>query len=549
MDSKFSPTKESSLVIKVRGLEPEERMKWFKTLSNKERLDIIQHFSKATGSPYGLFQDDPVGFVEIILGETLWSKQKEILRSLVANNRTCIASCHASGKSFVASRAVVWWASVYTLETAQVITTAPVFRQVKNILWPQIRKLAIQAGIANEKDMNQVEWKSGNNTLAYGFSASDHDEASVQGVHYPNLLIVVDEAGGIPAKLGNAMEAITTGDNTKMLLIGNPPTDEDNSWFETSYKNGFYDQIKISAYDTPNFTKEFSGICKSCPLGVPEHEIAPHHLVDQRWVEEQIKTFGGDSNFVNARVKAEFVSSHTNKVIPFEWVAKAQDNKNYTILDQFRLGVDIASDGGDELVIAEACGFNVKIVHRSSGKVNENAIDVANKIAEHIDITEAKSISMGFAKKIKVKLDATGMGWAVVDLLKEWQKEGRFAAEIIGVNVSEQALDKGKYANTRAEMWWNGRELLAPKVTDSGSYYKEVKIVGDQQTLSQLSYPTYKNNSAGKIQIESKAEMKRRGLHSPDRAEAILLALYEPKRKTTQIVAPDGIKQENQWKI
>jgi len=83
------------------------------------------------GTKWAAFADWPEGFVEIALGEFLWSKQRDILRSLVDNKRTVVPACHAPGKSHIAARAVAWWGAVHPPGTALVITTAPTFRQVR----------------------------------------------------------------------------------------------------------------------------------------------------------------------------------------------------------------------------------------------------------------------------------------------------------------------------------------------------------------------------------------------------------------------------------
>jgi hypothetical protein len=75
---------------------------------------------------------------------------------------------------------------------------------------------------------------------------------------------------------------------------------------------------------------------------------------------------------------------------------------------------------------------------------------------------------------------------------------------------------------------------------------QEIRLDVDRQVLAQLAGPTYKSDSSGRIQIESKADMKRRGVSSPDRAEAILLALYENK-STVPTIAPLSFGQANPW--
>ena len=267
------------------------------------------------------------------------------------------------------------------------------------------------------------------------------------------------------------------------------------------------------------------------------------HLVDEQWVNDVISEFGEDSPFVEARVLARFPRATANKVIPFGWCEKAVSNDDPLAGSIIRLGVDIAADGGDEFAIARADGYRVSLVHRSSGKANENAVDVANVVLGHIREAEGVHESLGINDRVKVKLDTIGVGWGVVSILQKWGEEGKHRSTIVPVNVSERAKDPEKFRNVRAELWWNGRALLQPDSTGR----QNVRLDVDRKILSQLAGPMFKADSAGRIQIEAKMEMKRRGVSSPDRAEAVLLALYEPPGREIPNVAPMSIGQSNQW--
>jgi hypothetical protein len=223
----------------------------------------------------------------------------------------------------------------------------------------------------------------------------------------------------------------------------------------------------------------------------------------------------------------------------------ATQNDDYIKSDEIRLGVDIASDGGDEFVIAEADGYSVKIVHRSSGQANANAVDVAQVIQMHIDTADKKHKERGVEKKVRVKIDTIGVGWGVVSLMQKWGEEKRHNGQIVPINVAERAQDDAKFRNVRAEMWWNGRTLVQP-IDEQQSVHLDI----DRQTLTQLAGPLYKSDSSGRIQIEAKADMKKRGVHSPDRAEAVLLAIYEPKKiKELVPTIPLSFGQSNPWKV
>ena len=519
---------------------PEDRFKIYAALSSEERAALNLLLEAEIDNPWAIYEGKPKEFITEGLGESLWSKQNEICDSIVENQRTAVAACHAPGKSHLSGRIVSWWIATHAPGTALAITIAPTHRQVRNIIWPHVRRCHFLAKLPGEV-LTQT-WKIGGDVVAYGFSPSPYDEAATQGIHAPNLLIVVDEAGGIGEVVGQALEALMTGGNTRLLLLGNPPTDQEDSWFERCYTSPLYNSIRIGAYDTPNFTGEEVGICKTCPPQVPEHKITKH-LVDKQWVDDVISEFGEDSPFVEARVWAKFPRATANKVIPFGWCEASLDNENPIPGSNIRLGIDIAADGGDEFVICKADGYRASIVHRSSGKANENAVDVANVCLNHIRESEAAHIERGITEPVKVKIDTIGVGWGVVSILQKWFDEGKHKSKIVPVNVAERAKDPQKFRNIRAELWWNGRALMQPQPDGR----QDVRLETDRKVMSQLAGPTFKSDSAGRIQIETKAEMKRRGVTSPDRAEAVLLALYEPPGRDIPNVSPIGIPQLNEW--
>lgn len=525
-----------------------ERRRVLASLTEVERATVALLIDQRVSNPWSRYEDDPVGFVVEGLGESLWSRQREILLSLRDNKRTVVPACHAPGKSHLAARAVAWWIAVHPPGTAMAVTTATTFRQVRNILWTQLRRLQQTHNLPGET--TQIEWRIGTELVAYGFSPRDTDETAVQGIHAPHLLVVVDEAGGIPHTLGRAMEAIMTGGHTRLLAIGNPPTDVEDSWFERICQSDLYNVIPISVYDTPNFTGEEVDICRTCPGEVLPHSIKTH-LVDHEWVKDVVGEFGEESAFVEARVHARFPRSAPNKVIPLSWVESAMDNQNPLSSNEIRLGVDVAADGGDEFVIARADGFDVTLRHHSSGSSNQNAVDVAGVVLEQIRQAEADARDRRVREPVKVKIDTIGVGWGVVSILQRWRDEQMHSATIIGVNVAERARDAGKFSNQRSEMWWNARTLLQPQVrTEGAEPTQDVKLTLDRRTTAQLSAPLYKSDSSGRIKIETKIDMKRRGINSPDRAEAVLLALYEPPGAgNIPLVNPIGIEQTNVWSL
>lgn len=533
----------AATIDRILAASPEQRRLLLATLTSTERAWLDHHLGSADRR-WRRWADDPVGFVTDALTETVWSKQREILESIRDNKRTAVPACHAPGKSHIAARAVAWWVTCHPPGTARVVTTASTFRQVRNVLWPHIRRVAHRHNLPGE--VLTVEWKVDGNVCADGFSPADHDETAVQGIHAPHLLVVVDEAGGIGPVIGRALEALMTGGHTRMLVLGNPPVDSEQGWFEGVCNSPLYNVIPISAFDTPNFTGEDAGVCHACPAEVAPHSVA-EHLVDQEWVDDVTTEFGPDSPFVQARVHARFPRSAPNKVLPLQWVEEAVTNE-VPQTGALRLGVDVASDGGDEFVIARVDGMIGSIRHFSSGAVNQNAVDVAARILTEILEAEQVHRDRGISDPVRVKVDTIGVGWGVVSLLQRWGEEGRHRSIIVPVNVAERPRDASKFTSQRSEMWWNMRVLLQPRPLDGGVMVQDVRLDVARREVAQLTAPLYKADSAGRIQVESKVEMKRRGVNSPDRAEALLLAFFEPPtRQAAPIVAPVGLAQANPW--
>jgi hypothetical protein len=372
-----------------------------------------------------------------------------------------------------------------------------------------------------------TEWKIDDIIVADGFSPADHNEAAVQGIHAENLLIVVDEAGGISNTIGQALEALMTGGNTRLLLLGNPPTDRIGSWFERACNSDLYNVIPIPASETPNFTGE--------PVGP-----WARNLVDPRWVDEVTRAFGADSPFVQARVHARFPRSVSSAVIPIDWVEEAMALEGDE--GHIRIGVDVAADGGDEFVIAEIDGDQARITHASRG--NTSPVEVAGRVLEAIHDAQNRHEARGISDPVRVKIDAIGVGWGVAGLLEEWGREDRHGAEIVAVNVAQAAYDRDQFANQRAEMWWTMREALQPG--EDG--LQQLALDVDQRTAQQLAAPSYRSNSTGRILIESKVDMAKRGVGSPDRAEAVLLALFEPPGPPEfPMVQPLSLTGQSNW--
>lgn len=545
------------------SFEPEFRRTLVNDLPARDIKEILRAARLEAGTEYALYVDDPVGFVEDVLGETTWSKQREVLVALTKKKQVAVPSAFGTGKTHLAARAALWRSLVYPIGTSLTVTTATRLRQVQRQLWPHIRTAVAKADLPLIADMTQLkalDQYGVEQQVAYGFSAPAHDEAAVQGIHAARLFIVIDEAGGISRIIGKAMRGLLTGDDTRLLAIGNPPTDDEGSWFEGLCESDKVETVRISAYTSPQLSGEVTDYCRACPPQVDKHRLSIH-IVDKEWIDDTVEEYGEDAPFVIAKVHAKFPRGGSSRVIPADWVDMAYDRaepegEGWLPLNQVcgdeeeewmvqrgawvRLGVDVAADGGDELVIARSVGDLQTIQHTSSGSTNANAVDVAGKVLTEIMKAQRLRGALGTTAPVRVKIDGIGVGWGVAGLLQAWRSEGVHDADIVVVKVSESTnRDPGdalmRPALKRDEMWLAGRHSLQPRKTTPDEFGLvrmepgSLRLRVDKRTRAQLSGPTYGTRAAGGTTvIESKKSMKARGLASPDRAEALLLAVYEP---------------------
>jgi len=548
-----------SLVRNLLEAPPLVRRKVLSGLPSHEMRFILLEAQRETGSVFGLWHDTPSGFIEDVIGETVWSRQRMAIDAITSNTIVVVPAGFGVGKTWVAGRLTAWMVATNPIGTALVVTLAPRFRQVRNQLWPHIRTAVAKGNLPGRCDT--VQWKAETSLgvekqVAYGFSAPENDESAMQGIHgTPKLLLIVDEAGGIPKSVGAGTNNLLTGDS-RLLAIGNPATDDQGGWFETIANKGYdgepgYCTIQIATTHSPGITGEVTPRCKECPPESPVHPISIH-LPGQKWMDDTIAAYGDDHPYVIAKVRAEFPKDSSALIIPISWVEAATqvedpegdgyvrpcdlglegEDETFKVRkgSWVRLGVDVAADGGDEFAIYRAIGDTVAHRHTSAGAANDNAVTVAQVVLEHIHAAEKLAAALESKSQIRVKIDSNGLGWGVYGMLKTWGEQGKHSAAIVGVNVSENTEADDEAAamrpfRKRDEMWLGGRILLQP---DPKTGEGRLRLRLDEKAAKQLTIPKFSTNSGGFVVVESKANMKKRGRNSPDRAEAALLAIYEP---------------------
>lgn len=430
---------------------------------------------------------DPVEWIHEILNETPWSKQCEIAYSVRDNRRTAVQSCHDVGKSYIASRLVAWWIAAHPPGEAFVVTSAPTFQQVRAILWREIGKAHAKGNLIGHT--NETEWKIGKELVGFGRKPSDYSPTAFQGIHARYVLVVLDEACGVPESLWDAADTLITNESSRILAIGNP--DDPTSEFQKICREGTdWNKIRISAFDSPNFTGEV------IPDAVREV------LVSTTWVDEKKKKWGDSHPFWQSKVLGLFPQQSATALLPMNWLLDATRRELPPDSEsKVALGVDVARFGNDRTVIAVRQGNRGRIIHNANGN----------------DTMETASAVRRFIKSYKANIagiDTVGVGGGVYDRLYE---ENEAVFEMV---ASGRAKDYGTFANNRAEWYWNFREALEKGEVDLDE--------NDEDLISELAGMQFKIDARGRIIIESKEDMKKRGLQSPDLADALVMAFAAP---------------------
>lgn len=435
---------------------------------------------------------DPVDWIEDRLDAVTWSRQRDIARSVREHPRTAVQSAHSTGKSWLAARLAAWFIDSHPIGEAFVLSTAPSQAQVDAILWRELRRAHAAAGLPGRiTGGSQPRWMIGDELVALGRKSADmanqeEAAASLQGIHARYLLLIGDEAAGIAPWVFDAFDAMATNEHARILMIGNP-TDPESRFAQVCAPGSGWEVIEVSAFDTPAFTGE------ELPTDVAEQ------LVSAAWVERMRKQWGETSARWTSRVLAQFPEEADDTLISRSWIKAAQE-RSLPVEgpgSPGAFGCDIARGGGDETVVYLNRGGVARIVHRSQGH----------------ELMRTTGAIMGLLREARpwwpAFVDSIGIGAGVYDRLREQ------GANAVGFVASERARRPDRFVNRRAETFWHLREAMREGLVDLDP--------ADEELASQLGALRFHEDSRGRIAIERKADMKARGVSSPDRADALAM--------------------------
>lgn len=449
----------------------------------------------------------PVEFAREVLGLRLWSRQEEILRAAFEHSRVAVRSGHKIGKSTSAVALALWFASDPERRPgARVVMTSSSARQVRTILWRELRRLYRPVKDKLGGELHKVPdaglvWDDGREIL--GFSTDEPEKmAGVSGEH---VLFIVDEASGVPEEIFEAIEGNRAG-GARLVMFSNP-TRASGTFFDAFHaKRQFWKGLRVSSEEAAAVSPPIPG------------------LATRGWIEEKAEEWQRDSPIYQVRVCGNFPQQGECAVVALDAIERARerfDARESTALDALEVGVDVARFGDDETVLAARRGQHALPLRALP---NGDGPDTAGRV-----LAEVAALRSG-NEPVRIKIDVIGVGASVYDTLIRTAPNG---VEVLAVNVAESATAHGpdgeeRYARLRDQLWFALRDWIR----EGG------ELPDDGKLEAELLAPEYSFDARGRYVVESKDRIKAKIQRSPDRADALALAVFNAPSAASQSDAP-----------
>lgn len=421
------------------------------------------------------YRDKPVLFVTEVLKADPLPWQREFLNAVASGERRIsVRAGHGVGKSTACAWLLLW--HCLTRMPQKAVCTAPTASQLFDALFSEVKhwcnKLPPALRDTLEVFTDRIVQKGApeSSFISARTSSAERPEA-LAGIHSEHVLLICDEASAIPEAVFESAAGSMSGHSATTVLIGNP-TRNTGLFFKTHHQlRGDWKTMHVSCLD--------------------------NRLVSKDFVEQIKSTYGEGSNAYRVRVLGEFSLRDDDSLIAADLVdaAMSRDVALDTTQDLI-YGVDVARFGSDRTVICKRRGNVVVELRHWSG---EDLMGTVGRIVHEANVDKPSEICV----------DSIGLGGGVADRLRE------LGYNVRDVNVSESnALNQQAY-RLRDELWIATKDWLETRA---------VKLPKDDELRAELIGPTYSFTSNGKIKVEGKSEMKRRGMRSPDLADSLCLS-------------------------
>lgn len=513
--------------------------------------------------PSPKYKDDPAGFAWDIFGIRLHPAQVEIILSVVKNRRTTVVACHKAGKTMLGAIAALWW--YCCVPRGRAILFAPTEENIKSNLYYEIEGLVPRSGCCGDcrqafagkhehpEYIREEEYPRPCPHSATiderlltdardGMQAADGRQIrgaaaskpiALQGTSGP-VFIIADEAPGISDEHMKAVKTSLAAERTRLLLLGN-----------ANYATGtFYDSFHRNAALYKSFEIDAFKIISYVEAGIVPESAA---FASRVWVKEVLDECDGDKDHpeFRLRVLAKFPRQDDKNLIARDmvedsgrrWVLRKAEWGDRPIGEFAReagpleLGVDVAGEGpdADDIGIAVTRGLVCLELRIVNGL---NKFEIADEVARLADKYRDHTIR----EPARIKVDAAGIGH---DTYREIQRTKARQDTVFAVRPGDQPPRRNdEYLLIRDEIWFTLRNWFR-----FGGDAPNDELL--QEELFTVTYGApYSPKHAHKRTIERKKDMKKRLKRSPDRADALGLAVWDPdgahERSWARIAPPEG---------
>jgi len=424
-------------------------------------------------------RNDPVLFVESVIGAKPQKWQSEALRNIAEHPKLAVKSGHGVGKTAFEAWVTLWW--LLTHYPCKVAVTANTAHQLNDVLWTEIDKWArkLPQGFKDllEFKTDKISLKGASDSFAVARTSRRENPEALQGFHSENMLFICEEASGIPDVVFQVGEGALSTPNAKVLLCGNP----------TRADGYFYDAF----HSHREMWKCMTVSCEDADT------------VSENFIADMAAKYGVDSNVYRVRVSGEFPTQSDDVLLPLHLVeAATKRDIQMSPTTEVVWGLDVSRYGSDRTALCKRQG-NVVLEPIKTWQ-NKDLMELAGIILTEYEATRYSD------RPTAIYIDSIGVGAGLADRLSELDLPA------IGIAVSESASLKEKFVRLRDELFWKAREWFEGR---------DVQIPNDETLISEITSVRYKYQSTGKLKIESKDEMKRRGQRSPDAADAFVLTM------------------------
>lgn len=468
----------------------------------------LQRLTQAQTAQYDAFRQrywqQPAAFVRDCFtwraddGPT--SYQTEILQAVPQYRRVSVRGPHGLGKTALASWVILWFALTRDGEDWKAPCTASAWRQLTKFLWPEVGKWARRLrwdkiGRAPFRERTEQMALSLRLNSGEAFTLASNNSALIEGAHANHLLYVFDESKTIPPATWDSAEGAFSTGNVYWLAISTPGEPVGRFYDIQKRKPGYEDWWVRH-------------------VTLKEAEAAGR--VGAQWAADRQRQWGEASAVYQNRVLGEFATSEEDGVIPLAWIEAANERWHawHEATEQpgalTAVGVDVARSGEDKTVLALRCGAVITELRRYA---KADTMETTGRVLGVL-IVQPQAAAL---------VDVIGIGAGVVDRLREQGQRNIVAFNASAGTDRRDTSGELGFTNLRSAAWWNLRELLDP------ANGEQVALPPDDLLTGDLTAPHWRVLSGGRIQIESKEDIKVRLGRSTDDGDAVVMAFWRPE--------------------